>query len=84
MIWCGQPSCLRLLAAEIAYTPEQAAFQRSRGVADPLLAAPMRMMRTPLPQSVPPPPPENLSADLSEQLPAQPRKEEQPPQDESR
>ena len=55
IIWCGQPNCLRLFEAEVAYTPLQVAWQRAHGVEDPTIIGEFRLMRSPLPQVIPPP-----------------------------
>lgn len=55
IIWCGQPNCLRLFEAQVAYTPLQVAWQRAHGVADPTIIGEFRLMRSPLPQVIPPP-----------------------------
>lgn len=55
ILWCGQPNCLRLFEAQVAYTPLQVAWQRAHGVADPTIVGEFRLMRSPLPQVIPPP-----------------------------
>lgn len=55
ILWCGQPDCLRLFEAQVAYTPLQVAWQRAHGVADPTIIGEFRLMRSPLPQVIPPP-----------------------------
>jgi hypothetical protein len=53
--WCGQPDCLRLFAAGVAYTQRQFDWQVSRGGTPTLVAALLRPMVTPLPQILPAP-----------------------------
>jgi len=55
--WCGQPDCLRLAAANVAYTQRQFDWQTAHGGAPVLVAALLRAMVTPLLQILPPPPP---------------------------
>jgi hypothetical protein len=55
VIWCGQPNCLRLGAAGVAYTQAQYNWQVAQGGTPTLVAALLRPMVTPLPQILPPP-----------------------------
>lgn len=54
--WCGQPDCLRLFAAQVAYTQRQFDWQTAHGGTPTMVAALLRPMVTPLPQILPPPP----------------------------
>ena len=54
--YCGQPDCLRLFAANVAYTQAQFNWQTAHGGTPTLVAALQRTMVTPLPQILPPPP----------------------------
>lgn len=56
IIYCGQPDCLRLFDANVAYTQQQFNWQHSRGGSPTLVQALLRPMVTPLPQILPPPP----------------------------
>jgi hypothetical protein len=53
--WCGQPDCLRLFQANVAYDARQYAWQTAHGGTPTLVAALLRPMVTPLPQILPPP-----------------------------
>jgi hypothetical protein len=55
MIWCGQPDCIRLWIAEVAYDVRQWQWQKAHGGDPELVEGLTRHMRTPLPQTVPPP-----------------------------
>jgi hypothetical protein len=54
--FCGQPDCLRLFEAEVAYTAQQFAWQQAHGADPSIVDALLRPMVTPLPQILPPPP----------------------------
>lgn len=55
IMWCGQPDCLRLFQANVAYDDRQFAWQTAHGGSPTQVAGLARYMRTPLPQTVPPP-----------------------------
>jgi len=55
ILWCGQPDCLRLFEAGIAYDARQFQWQLANGGTPTMVAGLARYMRTPLAQTIPPP-----------------------------